>query len=206
MKPRNIKPVENNKEKQQTYAKQLGKYKLAVRNEFYFEAMMIVYAMLEDRLLSFLYYTGARDDRNTIKVSRTTSAYIKAIMAEGKKDKDKIIFKMGTITGKMKIINAMLLWAEKCEHVNEEYPLLLKSLLESIDIGGMKDTMKALGSWLDYRNEIIHASMNKNIENMYEQLGEKVIEGMEYARFIDEQVRVMKKDNRVRKKMKMGNC
>ena len=39
---------------------------------------------------------------------------------------------------------------------------------------------------------------------MYEQLGAKVEEGMKYARFIDEQVRILKKDNRVRKKMNMG--
>ena len=56
MNERQIKQVEDNKEKQQTYSKQLGRYKLAIRNEFYFEAMLIVYAMLEDRLLSFLYY------------------------------------------------------------------------------------------------------------------------------------------------------
>jgi len=47
--------------------------------------------------------------------------------------------------------------------------------------------------------------MNKNIDSLYEQLGAKVEEGMGYARFIDEQVRVLKRDNRVRKKMNMGN-
>jgi hypothetical protein len=83
--------------------------------------------------------------------------------------------------------------------------VLLKSLLERIDIGGMLDVLKSLEPWLDYRNEIIHASMNKNIDSLYEQLGAKVEEGMEYARFIDEQVRILKRDNRVRKKMNMGN-
>lgn len=43
-----IDAVKNNAEKQVTYREQLGKYKRALNNEFYFEAMLIVYALLED--------------------------------------------------------------------------------------------------------------------------------------------------------------
>ena len=65
--------------------------------------------------------------------------------------------------------------------------------------------MESVEPWLKYRNEIIHASMNKNIDSLYGQLGEWVEEGMEYAKFIDRQVSILKKDNRVRKKMNLGN-
>ena len=205
MKKRQIKPVENNKEKQRTYARQLGRYKLALKNEFYFEAMLIVYAMLEDRMLSFLYYTGAIENRSTIKISKKTRKYLKDMVAPFKKNENKVTLGTKNITGKMKIIKAMLVWASKIENTEEKYLVLLKSLLEGIDIGGTLDVLKSLEPWLDYRNEIIHASMNKNIDSLYEQLGAKVEEGMEYARFIDEQVRILKRDNRVRKKMNMGN-
>lgn len=205
MEQRQIKPVENNGEKQLTYAKQLGRYKLAMRNEFYFEAMMIVYAMLEDRLLSFLYYAGALANRNDIKISKKTKACLVDIVAQHEQNENKVTIGTKNITGKMKIVKAMLTWASESEKAEEKYLVLLKALLEGIDIGGMLDTLELLEPWLKYRNEIIHASMNKNIDSLYEQLGAKVEEGMGYARFIDEQVRILKRDNRVRKKMDMGN-
>lgn len=205
MEQRQIKPVENNGEKQLTYTKQLGRYKLAMRNEFYFEAMMIVYAMMEDRLLSFLYYTGALANRNDIKISKKTKAYLVDIVAQHEQNENKVTLGTKNITGKMKIVKAMLTWSSESENAEEKYLVLLKALLEGIDIGGMLDTLELLEPWLKYRNEIIHASMNKNIDSLYEQLGAKVEEGMGYARFIDEQVRVLKRDNRVRKKMNMGN-
>lgn len=205
MEQRQIKPVENNGEKQLTYAKQLGRYKLAMRNEFYFEAMMIVYAMLEDRLLSFLYYAGALANRNDIKISKKTKACLVDIVAQHEQNENKVTIGTKNITGKMKMVKAMLTWASESEKAEEKYLVLLKALLEGSDIGGMLDTLELLEPWLKYRNEIIHASMNKNIDSLYEQLGAKVEEGMGYARFIDEQVRILKRDNRVRKKMNMGN-
>ena len=45
-----IAAVKDNAEKQEVYRKQLGRYRRALNNEFYFEAMLIVYAMIEDRL------------------------------------------------------------------------------------------------------------------------------------------------------------
>lgn len=48
-----IASVDNNYDKQMTYREQLGKYKVAMEHAFYFEALLIVYAMMEDRLRSF---------------------------------------------------------------------------------------------------------------------------------------------------------
>lgn len=73
MEEKHIESVLGNNDKQNTYRKLMGRYKKAVSNEFYFEAMMIVYAALEDRFRSFLYYIGAI--RNTtdegLNVSKT---------------------------------------------------------------------------------------------------------------------------------------
>ena len=54
-----VKAVTNNHEKYRTYKEHLTKYNLAMENEFYFEAMIIIYAMMEDRLTSFLYHIDA---------------------------------------------------------------------------------------------------------------------------------------------------
>ena len=54
-----IKVVNNNKEKYEGYTMFMDKYKLAIKNEFYFESIFISYAMLEDRLKSFLFHIKA---------------------------------------------------------------------------------------------------------------------------------------------------
>ena len=200
-----IQPVENNIEKQQTYAKQLGRYKLAMRNDFFFEAMMIVYAMLEDRLNSYLYYIGAYDNRKIIKISKRTKKYLLEIVSLYEKGDKQIRLRTDTITGKMKIVEATLKWVEDVTNVQDKYLVELKNELEGIDVGGLLITIDEIKDWLKYRNEIVHASMNKNIDCLYESLKLRVEDGMEYARFLDNQVKILKKSNNVRKKMNMGD-
>ena len=60
-----IQPVSDNKDKQRTYTENMAKYKKAIAGEFFFEAMLIDYAMLEDRLRSFLYYIGLLKSRDS---------------------------------------------------------------------------------------------------------------------------------------------
>ena len=66
-------PIFDNTEKQRTYAEQLKRFQLAVKYDFYADATMIVYAMLEDRLRAWLYYIGALKNRNdtTCKAKQT---------------------------------------------------------------------------------------------------------------------------------------
>lgn len=63
MAERKIAPVKDNLDKQRTYAKQKGRYKSAMSNEFYLEAIMIDYALLEDRFRSMLYHMGFLSNR-----------------------------------------------------------------------------------------------------------------------------------------------
>ena len=49
-----IKPVTDNRDKQQTDIEQNEQLNKALENRFYFEAIMIEYAMLEDRMKSFI--------------------------------------------------------------------------------------------------------------------------------------------------------
>lgn len=52
---RNIKSVESNQEKRNTYSKLMGKYKSVIENGFYGEAELIVYAYMKDGLRCVLY-------------------------------------------------------------------------------------------------------------------------------------------------------
>ena len=58
MSGRLIDPVNDNKDKENTYRTNLRRYNKAMKEGFYFEAMLIDYAMMEDRLRSFLYHIG----------------------------------------------------------------------------------------------------------------------------------------------------
>ena len=200
-----IKQAQNNTERMQTYSAQLGRYKRAFRSGFYFEAMMIVYSMLEDRLKSMLYYCGVFPSRNTLNISSKVKCELKELLkAYGKSDR----FALSTIRGKILLIKSILIWGSQVKSsdiCDNKYLLSLEELLMDIDIGGVIDTLDEMADWLDYRNEIMHAAMNKNIEALYDDLDIRVDKGYHYARFIDSQVKIMKKTNRVRKKMRMQN-
>lgn len=202
-----IRQATNNIERKETYSYQLAKYKKAMREGFYFEALMIVYAMLEDRLKSFLYYSGALSTRNgKMKPCPKTKADLRIILTQEFSEKEP--FRMSTIIGKMKLIRAIIEWSASVE-LNEmeasTYMCYLKREMESIDIGGILLVFNELEVWLKYRNEIMHAAMNKNIVALFENLPEKIVQGMEYARYIDSQVKILKKNNKIRKALKLQN-
>ncbi len=64
---RKIQPVQDNAEKQQTYRYLLSKYSHAMDQGFFCEALMIDYAMIEDRLRSMIYHMGFLADRGQNK-------------------------------------------------------------------------------------------------------------------------------------------
>ena len=201
-----ISQVKDNMDKRKTYAILLEKYKKALNEQFYFEALIITYAMQEDRLRSMLYYIGTFDNRKSTKVSGKTKKDLKMLLQNMYGEKAR--FDLNKITGKMKLIKAVIAWTESANENECEYSLYLRNLkylMESVDVDGVLRTFKEIEEWLEYRNEIIHASMNKNIDALYEEIAEKIELGMQYARDLNSYVRVMKKDNSLRKYLKMGN-
>lgn len=58
MSERRIAPVADNTEKKATYQEQMRRYRKAMKDGFYFEAMLIDYAVLEDWLRSMLYHAA----------------------------------------------------------------------------------------------------------------------------------------------------
>lgn len=198
-----IKQAKNNIDRQNTYKQQLGRYTKAMRYGFYFEAMLIAYSMLEDRLKSFLYYCGFFDNRNTIKISKKIKADIKVLLFDENPAKWP---SLNNISTKIAYIKALLIWANTVQGEtiqDNDFYCNLKSTLESVDIGAMLVSLNSLTEWLKYRNEIMHASMNKNVDSLYENLNVKVADGMEIARFIDSQVKLLKKSGTIRRYLRM---
>ena len=64
-----IKRVDDNKSKGKTYSALIRKYNEAIESGFYGEAELVVYAFLEDRLRSFIYYSDLLDNINSNKLN-----------------------------------------------------------------------------------------------------------------------------------------
>ena len=201
---RKIKPVEDNYEKQHNYSENKAKYNRAMKYGFYYEALLIDYAMMEDRLRSFIYHIGGLKTRNDYKIGKGyVHRKLSEILSEYKDEKDSSNLGIGSISGKMKIVKATLRWASEIDHTpDDKYLRILKSQYEGqLDIGGMLDTLDEIRNWCDYRNEIIHALMNKSIEGINVDLEAQAIKGMELAMYLDSQVKALKKGNRIRKSL-----
>lgn len=199
--------VKDNSEKQAAYREQLGKYKNALKYEFYFQAMLIVYAMMEDRLRSFLYYIGAlrRPDDTGMNVKKTKKVLRRVYFGSDEKAQGKRI-DLNQISYKLSLIRTTIDEVRKTESFSEEdeYLRILKEQYESrLDLDGFQDVLDNIGKWLDYRNEVVHGLLNKNVDCVKLDIREKVELGMSYARFIDSQVKVLKKEDIIRKSMKI---
>ena len=97
------------------------------------------------------------------------------------------------------------MWSTEVIGVDKRQKCLwtLKNQCEGLDIGGLLEQMDRMEDWCEYRNEIIHALMNKNVLSVNRELKERAVEGMEIARFFDNQLKLFKQGNRVRKSIQL---
>lgn len=199
-----IAPVANNQEKHLTYKQWCGQYKKAMGEGFYFEAMLIDYALMEDALCSYLYHIGVIAERNSKRACKKANP-LRGLIATYL-PKEKTDLGISTISGKMKIVRATLLWHLDDTKVVPDDPYLKvldKQHSERIDAVGFLDLLKCVDTWRDYRNEIMHALMNKNLAAVDEHLAEKCEEGMTLVRELQAQVKHVKYGNRIRRSLKL---
>lgn len=199
MAKRKIKPVADSREKQATYAKNMARYKSAMTQGFYFEALVIDYAMIEDRLRSMIYHMALLKDRNQIKLWNKTKEKLYAMATFNKTDKPR--YSATTLSGKLSIVREAVLWTTQVTDGYEEdrYLVALKSQIESMDADALLQALDAVVQWKDYRNEIVHSLLNKNIESVAEKAADVAIHGMELARELDSHERLLKKGHLIRR-------
>lgn len=198
-----IKPAENNIEKAYTYRQMKGRYNKAMSEKFYFEAMMIDYAMIEDRLRSFIYHIGGMNNRTSLKLDNKISKPFLLLLYNGYTKKKNIGLNLSNVSTKYNLIRAVLNWGENTDGTEGKYQQKLKFACESLDIDDVLNCLDELEKWCKYRNEVIHGLLNKNIISLNENLADKAEEGMKIALRIDSYVRVIKKGNIVRKSINL---
>lgn len=194
-----IKPVSGNQEKQVTYAKNMARYNRAMAQEFYFEAIVIDYAMIEDRLRSMIYHMGLLTDRRQTKLWKKIKEklYRMAAFNETKKPS----YSATTLMGKLSAVREAVLWATKVTdgYEGDRYLAALKSQIESLDADALLQTLDDVERWKNYRNEIMHSLLNKNMFSVEEKIAETAVRGMELARELDAHERMLKKGNVIRR-------
>ena len=213
-KQRVISPVETMQEKYETYRAEMARLKGALQQGFYFEAMLIEYALLEDRLRSFVYHAGLLQNRKASHLLPGKNAVRKDFnriaqrvktwkLEDGKETGNTSNFErlsVNKISDKIFIVRTIVLWSSELESLPDEsrYLQALRCLCESLDAAALLETLDAIDTWRMYRNEVIHSLMNKRMESVQQKLSEQVEQGVQLARQLDAQVTILKKNNRIR--------
>ena len=176
-----IQPVQNNEEKWQTYARYKTQLTKAIKYEFYLEAMMIEYAILEDRMRSFIYHIGGLSTRMSKSIgSKRTKSQLKAIVLKYKNDNEPDHLGITNISGKQKIIKCVLRWSsDETKQIEDDNYLtaLNKQIKERINAEEMLELFERIDEWCAFRNEVVHALLNKNITSVDCHLSEYVLAG-----------------------------
>ena len=74
----------------------------------------------------------------------------------------------------------------------------MKSQCESLDSQLILETLDKIENWKNYRNEIIHSLMTKNVISLKESLVDRAIEGRKLAETLDNELRILKRRNVIR--------
>ncbi len=214
-KQRVISPVETMQEKYETYRAEMARLKGALQQGFYFEAMLIEYALLEDRLRSFVYHAGLLQNRKASHLLPGKNAVRKDFnriaqrvktwkLEDGKETGNTSNLErlsVNKISDKIFIVRTIVLWSSELESLPDEsrYLQALRGQCESLDAAALLETLDAIDTWRMYRNEVIHSLMNKRMESVQQKLSEQVEQGVQLARQLYAQVTILKKNNRIRK-------
>ena len=111
---RQFTPVQSRVEKYQTYRECMGRYSRAMRSGFFFEALLIDYAMIEDRLRSFLWHAGAfnRWEDKTAFCKKAASRELKALVEANWPGCPKAI-SLDKLSHKIGAVRAIAVWSSE---------------------------------------------------------------------------------------------
>ena len=193
-----IAKAKTGKDKQTTYARYVVQYNKAVRYKFYLEAIMIDYAMMEDRLVALLHYLGiVTRTHEKLTVNKFCRADVRRLLEY----KENVGVKVTNISVKVKLLESLT------NTTDSDESQFISAVLTHIDFTAKRDEIRLLckdvATWCDIRNQYVHALLNKNYEALQDGLQEFAEKGYKIARRVDECVKAIKKKNNIRKRFKI---
>lgn len=190
-----IKVVADNKEKGNSYRENLKRFNKANTSEFYLECLWILYAMLEDRTSSLLFYLGFTSNRN--RNSATGSKKIKKEIRQIFNMVDSNAkYKFDTISGKLTRIEEFISWGTQAGSNVTDYQNAVRTVALKIDSDTrLRKTLEYLNNeWRDKRNQLTHSLFNKDPSTVSIELKNMVEQGYAAVRILDNAVAQLKKE------------
>ena len=198
-----IQKVADNQEKGLSYKENFKRYNKAKASEFYLECIWILYAMIEDRTSSFLYYIGFTSEKNRSSVTGTKKIK-KEIRDVLVMEQPNAKYKFDTLSGKLTRIKELLIWCKKDhEDLSDYQKVLVKALQPVADNSEFNEALNYLETeWRDKRNQLTHSLFNKDPGAVVTELLPMVENGYVAARQLDATIREIKKSG-IRSKFKI---
>lgn len=201
-----IERAKTTSEKGFNYSENIRRLNKAVREEFYYEALLIDGALIEDRLHSFLYHLGVFAGRTDRTACRAAKAQLRVIRNRyvGKPDDG---LRVSMISDKIELVRSTLLWFEDLDCAPDDDPYLhalwtqYASRIDDPD--DFLDVLSRIDTWRNYRNEIAHGLLNKNMTVVNEVLEGQCREGEALFRAVDAYVSRVKYRNIIRRAAKL---
>lgn len=215
--------VKTGAEKQQAYKIEYEHFKKALKYEFYLEAVAIGYAIIEDRLVSFLHHAGIVSRTNgKLRINRAVYPYMRHLLK--KRDDDSIRIK--NISVKRALILALLDMTElDAKKIDEEVADFVKSptrqrrvakkgymsdlykqMKRTLNSDRLKEVFDQLEPWREDRNQLIHALLNKTTDTSAVAKKECAEKALSLARDFDNLlVKPFKRYNTIRKRYNISS-
>lgn len=156
----NIEIIKDNQDKKLTYKILNAKLKKSYNTDNFHEVINLSYAMIEDRLLTFLDLLFIiQKDNKKIYPTHIIDEIIRPILKYDLNAEVSKIYKINNLSTKLKIIKKIIQ-----SNSNSNYILDCKRIIEkNIGIDNLLLWIKKVEFFSRARNEIVHASFNKNI-------------------------------------------
>lgn len=206
--------IKDNMNKYQAYKTQIAKYNRAIEEGFYYEATLISYAIMEDRMLAFLDKIGFVNITTTPeKVELSTTEAVRPFLRSlvGEKNID-----VRNISAKRRLIASIITMRyEEAEQYEKDYAAkqktsnmngYLQELYMDIDESGIdrEETLEILtkiADWCDRRNSLIHSMLNIKTGDTFDDEVETLAkESVILWRFLDNKLVVKLNNCKLREK------
>jgi len=201
-----LKKVKNKKDKGTTYKFNMKRYELARSQKFYFEALLIVYGYIEDRLYSFLYHCGLL---KTIHSRNINCQIAKTFIASLFNVENNIYPSIRGVGKKIIIIQQILTWVKNNQNSHFTTPYeetLYKHIQTHVEVSNLLQILEILTKWTALRDKYVHPLMSNNTSSMNDNIEKIVEQGMIIAQYLASQVSRLKAENdAIRKVCNLGN-
>lgn len=185
--------------KYETYKNEMINLDKAIKFGFYLEAISISYAAIEDRLNSFLIHIGLVNNKDKLKVNKKFNYLYKYLLKKDENERNKI----SNISEKIDIIKALLLYSNNNDLEQELIkPKDIKYFNDLIDTVNklnkelLLSTLEELINIIKVRNVLIHALLNRRVEDSFKNKEECALRLKQIFRVLDKElVRPVKRKN-----------